>query len=69
MKNKLNERKQNNRNAQQSGNAGSGGSEDAGRTRKPKRPLSWDARDIKTYSGLSGSTGRFTERFFEQEED
>ena len=52
MKNKLNERKQNNRNAQQSGNTGSGGSEDAGRTRKPKRPLSWDARDIKTYSGL-----------------
>ena len=48
---------------------GGGGSEDAGRTRKHKRPLSWDARDIKTYSGLSGSTGRFTERFFEQEEN
>lgn len=38
---------------------------------KSKRPLDWDARDIKTYEGLPESPrsieGRFEDRFFQDE--
>lgn len=40
-------------------------------TTQPKRPLGWDARDIKTYGWISKSSrsteGRYTNRFWEEE--
>lgn len=43
----------------------------AGADVKPKRPLGWDARDIKTYGWVQPSPrsteGRYEDRFFQDE--
>ncbi len=35
----------------------------------PKRPFDWDARDIKTYPWVRGSSGKYENRYFEQDDD
>jgi len=65
----LNERKQTNRNVEQDRDSGSTHTSDDKGTREPKRPLDWDARDIETYSWVRGRSGKYENRFFEQNED
>lgn len=64
-----NERKQTNRNVESHRDIGSKHSSDNKRNAEPKRPLDWDARDIKTYPWVRGSSGRYEDRYFEQDED
>ena len=67
-----NERKQANTNGKNSEE--SRGSDDGGNkpNAKPKRPLDWDARDLKTNAWLPKSSrsteGRYTGRFWEDED-
>ena len=64
MQNK-NERKQTNRDVEQDRNTGSKYADNNTRDGEFKRPLSWDARNIKTNPGLRGGTGEYENRFFE----
>jgi hypothetical protein len=67
-----NERKQTNTNGKKSKK--SRGSDDGSNKpdAKPKRPLDWDARDLKTNAWVRKSSnsieGRYTNRFWEEEE-
>ena len=60
-----NERKQTNRNVEQSRNSGQKRATNNSGTKQSKRPLDWDARDIETNPGLRQSTGNYEDRFFE----
>ena len=64
-----NEGKQTNRNEKQGGNTRSSNSKPNEGGGHAKNPLDWDARDIKINGWIPGSSGDFTERFFEQEEE
>ena len=66
---KLNERKQDNRALEQSGDIRSTHTSNDKGTRKPERPLDWDARDLKANTWLRGSSGSYENRYFEQNED
>lgn len=60
-----NERKQVNRNVEQSGDSGTKRTTNNSGTTKPEGPLDWDARDLKTYSWIRGGSGKYENRFFE----
>ena len=60
-----NERKQTNRNAEQDRSSGTKHATPNNGAAKPKRPLDWDARDIKTNTWIRGGTGEYENRFFE----
>jgi len=66
-----NERKRTNTAKKQSKESGGNSSGSAKSDNKPKRPLSWDARDIKTYGGIResprSSEGRYEDRYFQDE--
>ena len=64
-----NERKQINRNVESCGNSRGKHSDDNKRNAKSKRPLDWDARDIKANTWIRGGFGRYENRYFEQDED
>jgi len=64
-----NERKQTNRNVESHRDIGGKHSGDNKRNAKSKRPLNWDARDIKANTWVRGSSGRYENRYFEQDED
>ena len=64
-----NERKQTNRNVEQGRNTRGKHSGNNKGAAKLKRPLSWDARDLKTSTWVRESTGRYENRFFEQDEN
>ena len=63
------ERKQTNRNVEQDRDPGTERTSDNKGTGEFKKPLSWDARDIETYSWVRGRSGKYENRFFEQDED
>ncbi len=64
-----NERKQTNRDVEQSRNTrGQHPSNNKGAA-KLKRPLGWDARDLKTSAWVREGTRRYENRFFEQDEN
>ena len=66
MKNKLNERKQTNRNVEQNRNSGFTGTTNESRNGKPQRFIYWDDEPYEKITRLQSSTGRFTERYFER---
>ncbi len=69
MKNKFNERKQTNRNVEQSRNSGTKRTTNNNRNEQPQRFIYWDDEPYEKITRLRKSTGRFTERYFEQDED
>ena len=60
------ERKQTNRNVEQDRNSRPKRTTNNSRNEQSKRPLDWDARDLKTNTWVRGSTGRYEDRFFEE---
>jgi len=66
-----NERKRTNTTTKQSKEPRGNSSSSDESVSKPKRPLSWDARDIKTYGWVQPSArsteGRYEDRFFQDE--
>jgi len=67
-----NERKQINSNGESTKERDRGAVSNPKPDKQPKRPLDWDARDLKTYEGLPRSgrstEGRYTNRFWEDED-
>ena len=63
------ERKQINRNVEQNRSSGSKRTANNSGTKQSKRPLDWDARDIKANTWIRGGFGRYENRYFEQDED
>ena len=61
-----NERKQTNRDAKTNRDTGKPNAANNAADGTPKRPLDWDARDLKTYPWIRGGTGRYEDRFFEE---
>ena len=66
---KLNERKQDNRDKEQSRDTRKESTNDNATDGASKRPLDWDARDLKANTWLRGSSGSYENRYFEQNED
>lgn len=66
-----NEGKRTNTDKEQGKESGGNNSGPAKSTIKPKRPLDWDARDLKTYGRLPESSrstkGRYEDRYFQDE--
>lgn len=60
------ERKQTNRNVEQDRNSSPKRTTNNSRNEQSKRPLDWDARDLKTNTWIRGGTGRYEDRFFEE---
>lgn len=61
-----NERKQTNRNAKKNRDTRKSSAANNAANGTPKRPLDWDARDIKTNTWLRGGSGRYEDRYFEE---
>ena len=60
-----NERKQTNRNAEENRSSRKSDAANNAPNTKPKRPLDWDARDLKESTWIPGGSGRYEDRFFE----
>ena len=69
MKNKLNERKQINRDAKQSRNTWAKCATDNSRDEQPQRFIYWDDEPYEKITRLQPGTGRFTERYFEKDDE
>ena len=69
MKNKLNERKQTNRNVEQSGDTRPKHTTDNKRTEQSQRFIYWDDEFGEEIRRVRKSTGKFTERYFERDDD
>ena len=61
----MNERKQVNRDVEQSRDSGPKCTTNNSGTKQSKRPLDWDTRDFKTDTWVRGGTGEYENRFFE----
>ena len=69
MKNKLNERKQINRDVEQDRSPGSKPAKNDNRDEQSQRFIYWDDEFGEEIRRIRKSSGRFTERYFEREED
>ena len=69
MKNKLNERKQTNRNVEQNRNSGTKRTTNNNRDEQSQRFIYWDDEPYEKITRLRASTGRFTERYFERDDE
>ena len=69
MKNKLNERKQTNRNVEQDRSAGPKHATNNNRNEQPQRFIYWDDEFSEEIRRVRKSSGRFTDRYFERDED
>lgn len=64
-----NERKQTNRNVEPDRDPWFASPADKPRTAQPQRFIYWDDEPYEKVTRLRKSSGRFTERYFEQDED
>ena len=69
MKLKKNERKQTNRNVEQNRNSRFAGTTNKSRNGKPQRFIYWDDEFSEEIRRVRKSSGKFTDRYFEGDED